>query len=225
MARSKREIPHYYLETRVDMSRALAWLRGENERRPVERRLLPAVVLLKAVARALAEVPDLNGFWIDETFRPGAGIHIGMAIGMKGGGLVAPALHDVDARSYDELMADLHDLIPGPAPGACAAGDDRRHHHRHQPRRPRRRARAGRHLPAAVALVGFGRITEQPWAEGGIVEARPVVWHRSPPTTAPRRLVGPASSTRSPATCRHRRPHDHRRDHRCRREGPAPGGA
>jgi pyruvate dehydrogenase E2 component (dihydrolipoamide acetyltransferase) len=30
MARSKREIPHYYLGTSIDMSNALAWLRAEN---------------------------------------------------------------------------------------------------------------------------------------------------------------------------------------------------
>jgi pyruvate dehydrogenase E2 component (dihydrolipoamide acetyltransferase) len=176
MARSKREIPHYYLETRIDMSRTMEWLRAENERRAVERRLLPAVILLKAVARALVEVPDLNGYWIGEAFRPGAGIHIGMAIAMKGGGLVAPAIHDVDRRSYDELMADLQDLIPRARAGRLRSsemtdatitvtslgdlGVDRV---------------LGVIYPPQVALVGFGRITEQPWAEGGVVDARPVV--------------------------------------------------
>jgi len=176
MAKSKREIPHYYLETCIDMTRTMEWLRAENERRSVERRLLPAVILLKAVARALAEVPDLNGYWSDEAFHPGAGIHIGMAIAMKGGGLVAPAIHDVDRRSYDELMADLHDLIPRARAGRLRSsemtdptitvtslgdlGVDRV---------------LGVIYPPQVALVGFGRIAEQPWAEGGVVDARPVV--------------------------------------------------
>ena len=96
MARSKREIPHYYLSTTIDMSAALAWLRAENERRPVTERLLPAVLLIKAVALALREVPELNGYWIDGAFHPGAGIHVGCAISLRGGGLVAPALHDAD---------------------------------------------------------------------------------------------------------------------------------
>jgi len=54
MARSKREIPHYYLQTRIDMSQAQAWLRAQNQQRPIEQRLLPVVVLLKAVASACA---------------------------------------------------------------------------------------------------------------------------------------------------------------------------
>jgi len=176
MAKSKREIPHYYLDTRIDMTRTLQWLRAENERRPVERRLLPAVILLKAVARALADVPDLNGHWSGDAFRPGTGIHIGMAIAMKGGGLIAPAIHDVDRRSYDELIADLHDLIPRARAGRLRSsemtdatitvtslgdlGVDRV---------------LGVIYPPQVALVGFGRIAEQPWAEGGVVDARPVV--------------------------------------------------
>ncbi len=71
MARSKREIPHYYLSTTIDMSAALAWLRAENETAAVTERLLPAVLLIKAVALALREVPELNGLWIDGGFRPG----------------------------------------------------------------------------------------------------------------------------------------------------------
>lgn len=176
MAKSKREIPHYYLDTRIDMTLTMQWLRAENERRSVERRLLPAVILLKAVARALADVPDLNGHWSGDAFRPGAGIHIGMAIAMKGGGLIAPAIHDVDRRSYDELMADLHDLIPRARAGRLRSsemtdatitvtslgdlGVDRV---------------LGVIYPPQVALVGFGRIAEQPWAEGGVVDARPAV--------------------------------------------------
>ena len=48
MARSKREIPHYYLQTEIDLSRALAWLHEENLSAPVTERLLPSVLLLSA---------------------------------------------------------------------------------------------------------------------------------------------------------------------------------
>jgi len=176
MAKSKREVPHYYLQTRIDMTRTLAWLHAENAHRPIEARLLPVVPLLKAVAAALGDVPALNGFWIEGEHRPAADRHLGVAIAMKGGGLVAPAVHHVDRLSCDEVMAALGDLIP--------------------------RARAGRLrssemtdatitvtslgdlgvetvfgiiYPPQVAIVGFGRILEQPWAEGGLVTARPIV--------------------------------------------------
>ena len=69
MTRAKREIPHYYLSTTIDMSRALDWLRQENQRRPVTDRLLPAALLVKSVALALGDVPELNGYWTDGAFR------------------------------------------------------------------------------------------------------------------------------------------------------------
>ncbi|HXV61189.1 MAG TPA: hypothetical protein VEK15_10885, partial [Vicinamibacteria bacterium] len=36
MTRANRDIPHYYLETRIDLSRALEFLAGENRERPLE---------------------------------------------------------------------------------------------------------------------------------------------------------------------------------------------
>jgi pyruvate dehydrogenase E2 component (dihydrolipoamide acetyltransferase) len=176
MARSNREIPHYYLQTRIDMSQALRWLEAENQKRSMKERLLPAVVLLKAVARALADVPELNGYWLDDRHQPQEAVHIGFAIALRQGGLIAPALHHVDLKSLDELMDAMRDLIM--------------------------RARAGRLrssemtdatitvtnlgdlgvetvygviYPPQVALVGFGRIMEQPWAEQGMLGVRPVL--------------------------------------------------
>jgi pyruvate dehydrogenase E2 component (dihydrolipoamide acetyltransferase) len=46
MARSKREIPHYYLGTSIDMSNMLAWLQAENLKRSVNERLPYSVILL-----------------------------------------------------------------------------------------------------------------------------------------------------------------------------------
>ena len=56
MARSKREIPHYYLNsTTIDMRRSLEWLAAENAKRPVTKRLLYSVLPIRAVALALRE--------------------------------------------------------------------------------------------------------------------------------------------------------------------------
>ena len=61
MARSKREIPHYYLACTIDLGQALAWLTERNAGRAVTERLIYAVLLIKAAALALREVPELNG--------------------------------------------------------------------------------------------------------------------------------------------------------------------
>ncbi len=110
MARSKREIPHYYLSLPIDMGLASEWLAAENARRDVERRLLPAALLLKAVALALRAVPELNGFWIEGGPKLSSSIHVGWAIALRGGGLMAPAIHDADRLTLDQAMAALRDL-------------------------------------------------------------------------------------------------------------------
>ncbi|MBI3993735.1 MAG: 2-oxo acid dehydrogenase subunit E2 [Candidatus Lambdaproteobacteria bacterium] len=111
MTRSKREIPHYYLATEIDMGAALDWLQSENERRPVPERLLYSALLIKAVARAAAKVPEVNGFWTDVGFRPSAAVNLGMAVSLRQGGLIAPALMDVQDKSLGEIMRALRDLV------------------------------------------------------------------------------------------------------------------
>jgi pyruvate dehydrogenase E2 component (dihydrolipoamide acetyltransferase) len=111
MARSKREIPHYYLGTHIDMSKAMGWLQAENLKRPVTERLLYSVLLLKAVALAVHEIPEMNGFWIDGAFKTSQLVHVGVAISIRQGGLIAPAIHDVDRKSLSEIMASLRDLV------------------------------------------------------------------------------------------------------------------
>jgi pyruvate dehydrogenase E2 component (dihydrolipoamide acetyltransferase) len=93
MSRSKREIPHYYMSETIPMANALQWLEKKNEKLPISERILSAVVLLKAVAVALKRTPELNGFYRDDQFQVSTIVHTGVAISLRNGGLVAPALH------------------------------------------------------------------------------------------------------------------------------------
>ena len=111
MARSKREIPHYYLSTTIDMGRAMTWLKEENLKRPVTDRLLYGVLLIKAVALALRQVPELNALWKENAAVQSPDIHVGVAISLRQGGLVAPAIHDTDKRSLGELMSNFQDVV------------------------------------------------------------------------------------------------------------------
>ena len=176
MGRSKREIPHYYLSTTIDMGRALAWLAAANEKRPVTERMLYGVLLIKAVAKALADFPELNGFWQDGRFQPAEAVHIGWAISLRGGGLVAPALHDAGRQDFDSLMASLRDLVKrarafrlrsseigGPTITVTSLGEQGVE------------SVFGVIYPPQVALVGFGRIVERPWVVDGKVAPRPLI--------------------------------------------------
>ena len=176
MARSNREIPHYYLQTRIDMSRVLAWLKEHNAQRPMEERLLPAVLLTKAVALALKQTPELNGFWLEERLVQKQAVHIGFAIALREGALIAPAVHDVDTKSLDQLRVALSDLI-----GRARAGRLRSSELSDATITVTNLGDLGVETlfgviyPPQVALVGFGRIREQPWSENGMLGVRPVL--------------------------------------------------
>jgi len=168
MAKSKREIPHYYLGTPINVERAMTWLTQENAKRSVKERVLFAAVLLKAVASALKEVPELNGFWVDGDFKPSSSVHLGVGIALRGGGLIAPAIRDADQKSVPELMAALGDLIQRTRAGTVRSseltdatvtvtnlGETGVE------------AVYGVIYPPQVALIGFGKVVERPWAENG----------------------------------------------------------
>jgi pyruvate dehydrogenase E2 component (dihydrolipoamide acetyltransferase) len=176
MARSNREIPHFHLTSTIDMARAVAWLTEENKRRKVADRLLYGVLLIKATALALRGVPELNASWVDEHVVPHEPVHTGIAVSLPGGGLVAPALHDTDKQSLDELMKNLRDLV------MRARGGRLRSSEMSDPTvtitslgEEGAEAVYGLIYPPQVALVGFGRLLERPMSVDGQVVSRPVI--------------------------------------------------
>jgi len=176
MARSKREIPHYYLAEPIPMRAAVDWLARENAGRPVTGRVLMGAVQLKAVALTLKRFPELNGFWRESGFEPAAGIHIGVAISIRHGGLIAPAIHDVDQRPLPELMRDLAELVKRARAGSLRSSE------MSDPTvtvtnlgEQGVESVFGVIYPPQVALVGFGRVAERAWAEDGALRAMPAV--------------------------------------------------
>jgi pyruvate dehydrogenase E2 component (dihydrolipoamide acetyltransferase) len=176
MTRSKREIPHFYLGSTIDMHLALSWLRAENERRPVTERLLPAVLLLKAVALALDEVPELNGFWENDGWQQGPGVHPGVAVSMRGGGLVAPAIHDANRKDLSTLMSALRDVVTRARAGKLR-GSELSDPTITITNLGEQGVEIGYGIihPPQVAIVSFGRIAERPLVVNGAVEARPAL--------------------------------------------------
>jgi pyruvate dehydrogenase E2 component (dihydrolipoamide acetyltransferase) len=176
MSRSKREIPHYYLSETIPMQRASEWLARENEKRPVTERILMGALQLKAVALALAKTPELNGFWRNGAFEPAKGVHIGVAISIRQGGLIPPAIHDVDGKSLPELMRALSDLVARVRAGSLRSSE------MSDPTitvtnlgETGVESVFGVIYPPQVALVGFGRMESRPWSEDGKLFTAPLV--------------------------------------------------
>jgi pyruvate dehydrogenase E2 component (dihydrolipoamide acetyltransferase) len=176
MARSKREIPHYYLAHQVDAHNCEAWLVRTNAERLPDQRLLMGALTLKAVALAARRFPSFNGFYRDGKFEPAGAIHPGVAISIRGGGLAAPAMHDADKLGLDDLMERLRDLVQRMRAGRIRSsemadatitvsslgerGVD---------------ALYGVIYPPQVAIVGFGKVAARPWVIDGAIGPRPVV--------------------------------------------------
>jgi pyruvate dehydrogenase E2 component (dihydrolipoamide acetyltransferase) len=176
MARSKREIPHYYLAQPIGLENAQAWLTLTNRTLPPAERLLAGALFVRATALAARKFPEFNGFFTEHGFEPSAAIHVGVAVLIRGGGLVAPAIHHAADLDLATLMARMRDLvgrvragrfrsseIADPTITVSSLGD--------------RGVETlyGVIYPPQVAIVGFGSITQRPWVDAGAVLPRPVV--------------------------------------------------
>jgi pyruvate dehydrogenase E2 component (dihydrolipoamide acetyltransferase) len=176
MARSKREIPHYYLEHQVEVSACEQWLAQMNAARPPDNRLLIGALAIKATALAARRFPAFNGFYRDNKFEPAPAVHVGVAIAIRGGGLAAPALHDADRLSLDELMSSMRDLVQRTRAGRIRSSEISDPTITVSSLGERGvEALYGIIYPPQVAIVGFGKVVERPWIVDGAVRPRSVI--------------------------------------------------
>jgi len=175
MSKSNREIPHYYVETKADMSKALAWLSEANKQRTVKQRLLPVVLLIKAVAKALTEVPEFNGYW-ENGLQKKPDVNIGFVVSLRTGGVMIPAIHNADKKTIDELMGSLNDIIPRARAMKLRSSElSESTFTITSLGEANAETVYGVIYPPQVGLAGFGTINEQPWAESGMLDVRPVM--------------------------------------------------
>ncbi|MDP3074322.1 MAG: dihydrolipoamide acetyltransferase family protein [Bradyrhizobium sp.] len=176
MARSKREIPHYYLEHHVDVTASEQWLVRINAGRAPDHRLLIGALMIRSVALAARRFPAFNGFYREGKFEPSSAVHVGVAIAIRGGGLAAPALHDADRIPLDELMARMRDLVQRTRAGRIRSSEISD---------PTITVTSlgergvetlyGIIYPPQVAIAGFGRIVTRPWVIDGAIGPRSLV--------------------------------------------------
>jgi pyruvate dehydrogenase E2 component (dihydrolipoamide acetyltransferase) len=176
MSLANREIPHYYLESDIDMKKALEWLEDTNKKRPLKERFLPPVLLIKATANALVQVPQLNGFWIEDTLQIKDSIHIGFTISLRRGGLMIPAILDADTKSLDEIREEFVDMISRAREGKLRTGEIGKATVTITSLGERGAGKVyGVIYPPQVALIGFGNILHHPRAVDGAIGIRPVL--------------------------------------------------
>jgi pyruvate dehydrogenase E2 component (dihydrolipoamide acetyltransferase) len=176
MSRSKREIPHYYLSLTKDVTGAVDWLAARNASVPVTERLLFTALLIKAVALTCRDVQGFSGFYRDGRYEPGPSVHVGVAVALRGGGLVAPAIMDTADKPLSALMEEFRQLVMRARGGRLRASE-----------------LAAPSIivtslgdadvdavfpiiqPPQVAIVGSGAVSSRPWVVDGKVEPRQLI--------------------------------------------------
>jgi len=111
VSRSKREIPHYYLQLDIVLNNTINWLSDHNANLPPSKRILSNAVIYSAIARALTSFPAFNGFYRDGHFQPSESVHLGNAINLRQGGLMVAAIHDAQRLGLIELMEKITDQV------------------------------------------------------------------------------------------------------------------
>ena len=176
MSRSKREIPHYYLSLTTDVTGAVDWLAARNASVPVTERLLFTALLIKAVALTCCDVEGFSGFYRDGRYEQSPSAHVGVAVALRGGGLVAPASMDTAGKPLPVLMEEFRQLVMRARAGRLRAselaapsiivtslGD----------------AAVDAVFPIIqmpqVAIVGAGAVSSRPWVVDGRVEPRQLI--------------------------------------------------
>jgi pyruvate dehydrogenase E2 component (dihydrolipoamide acetyltransferase) len=176
MTRANDEIPHYYVEHTIDMGRALDWLKEANTTLGVNERLVSGVLVLRAVARALRKHEKLNATWQGGEAVPSDDVHVGLAVSLRGGGLVAPAVRNTDEGSLSDLMARMTDLVSRARAGTLRSSE--------MTSATITLTSLGERgvesvtpiiFPPQVAIVGCGATLARPWVVDGQVVARPVM--------------------------------------------------
>lgn len=176
MSRAKREIPHYYLSMSCNFLPASTWIERYNATASIEQRLLPSALFVRAVALAARAMPDFNGFYQDETFSPAGDVNVGMAIAMRGGRLVAPAILNADRKTLAAVMSELRDLAT-----RVRAGHMRASELALSTITVTSLAEEGVDTvtpviyPPQVAMVGFGSLVQRPWVVDDAVRPAPVL--------------------------------------------------
>lgn len=176
MSRSKREIPHYYLSDTVEIGAAHSFIAARNAELPPDRRLLLGVLFVKATALAALRFPEFSGRFEDGAFHPAPKTHVGVAIAIRGGGLVAPAIHDVAELGLDGLMAQMRDLVSRVRSGRFRSSEIADPTITVSSLGERGvEALWGVIYPPQVAIVGVGKPVDRPWVADGQVVPRSVV--------------------------------------------------
>ncbi|HEY6089621.1 MAG TPA: dihydrolipoamide acetyltransferase family protein [Gemmatimonadaceae bacterium] len=108
LAESNGPVPTFFLTSEYDATRA-AELRAQLAEMGDQYKVSFNDIVIKAVALALAEHPEVNAHWLGDKIRHFNRIHVAMAVAVEDG-LITPVLFDADRLSLWDISEKARDL-------------------------------------------------------------------------------------------------------------------
>ena len=110
MTESKTTVPHFYVSSEIDMTRALALRKELNEALTDSgEKVSVNDLIIRACAQALEQHPQAHRSYVDGTHVYHAHAHVGIAVALDDG-LIVPVLRDADTKSLRQIAAEARDL-------------------------------------------------------------------------------------------------------------------
>ena len=107
LSASKFSAPHFYLTVQINMDKAIAARVSVNEVSPVK--ISFNDIVLKSVASAIRQHPDVNVSWLEDKMQKHKHIHVGVAVAIPDG-LVVPVVKFADTKSLANISEEVKDL-------------------------------------------------------------------------------------------------------------------
>ncbi|HEY4217507.1 MAG TPA: pyruvate dehydrogenase complex dihydrolipoamide acetyltransferase [Gemmatimonadaceae bacterium] len=101
-------IPTFYLTAEFDLTRATE-MRAAMVEMGDEFKVSINDILMKAVATALAQHPEVNSHWLGDRIRQHNRVHLGMAVATPDG-LIVPVIFDADRKRMSEISREAKEL-------------------------------------------------------------------------------------------------------------------
>lgn len=100
---SKQNVPHFYITAEIDMGPVLALRKQINESLPDAQKVTVNDLIVKAVALALRQFPNLNSHYYGDKIVRHKRISIGIAVALDGGGLINVVAQDADSTAISKM--------------------------------------------------------------------------------------------------------------------------
>ena len=117
LTESKQQVPHFYLSVDVEMDRLMDLRAQLNEAADGAFKLSVNDFVIKAVAKALVDVPAANASWTDASTLMHKHAHISVAVAIDGG-LITPVIRFAEQKGIVDISNEVKELA-----GRARAGE------------------------------------------------------------------------------------------------------